>query len=510
MVKKYSHAKRRRRWRWLRTIVLLSIAGGGTAALVYHYRPALLDKPAESVTLDRFYSVERGEFNIAISLEGTLGAIKSHNIKCTFRGRFGLEVTEVVEDRTPVKEGDVLFRFSDQKYLEELEKKEEALEEEHKNLRLAEEDLQIIEATNLNMVKSAVDKLRSVRDQLTKYEELDAPRKKKELNAGIDAGRQKLAEARTALTDAKNELSRAAMQDQGKVAGLEKKVEGAAKAVEQAEDALEKAHYALRVFKQYDHPQKMRELREGLTKGRMGMQRELVDSSSTVIKARREIQHHMTRIKQMEKELQELKDSLDQLTIYSPADGIFSLGQPRRNPWQEVKEIKIGTAVSTGEVIGSIPDLSQFMVNTDVPEEYRSHVRTGLRATLRSKAIPDLLLNGEVKHIAPMATHVIHWDKNSPKIYPTVIHTDGTDERLMPGMTMRIELIVDEVKGALFVPVEGLYHREGATYCKVKTTGGVTEVEVETGRSSNSYVEILDGLQEGAEVLLHRAGVTPL
>jgi HlyD family secretion protein len=103
-----------------------------------------------------------------------------------------------------------------------------------------------------------------------------------------------------------------------------------------------------------------------------------------------------------------------------------------------------------------------------------------------------------------MATHVIYWDKNSPKIYPTQIATEGSDDRLMPGMTMRVEIHIEDVVDVLFVPIEAVYNREGAKYCKVRALTGMTEVEVETDRSSTDYVEITSGLRAGQEVLLHR------
>ena len=102
-----------------------------------------------------------------------------------------------------------------------------------------------------------------------------------------------------------------------------------------------------------------------------------------------------------------------------------------------------------------------------------------------------------------MATHILHWDRNSPKIYATEISTDAADKRLMPGMTMRVEIIVEEVNDVLYIPVEAVYNREGQKYCNVRTLTGLTERTVETGRSSNDYVEITLGLKQGEEVFLH-------
>ena len=54
------------------------------------------------------------------------------------------------------------------------------------------------------------------------------------------------------------------------------------------------------------------------------------------------------------------------------------------------------------------------------------------------------------------------------------------------------------------MPVEAVYNREGKTFCRARGLTGLSERQVETGRSSNDYVEITAGLKSGEEVLLHR------
>jgi multidrug efflux pump subunit AcrA (membrane-fusion protein) len=58
------------------------------------------------------------------------------------------------------------------------------------------------------------------------------------------------------------------------------------------------------------------------------------------------------------------------------------------------------------------------------------------------------------------------------------------------------------------VPIEAIFQREGKTFARVKGTMGVEERPVTTGRSSNSFVEILSGLEEGERVALYQAGLT--
>jgi HlyD family secretion protein len=113
-------------------------------------------------------------------------------------------------------------------------------------------------------------------------------------------------------------------------------------------------------------------------------------------------------------------------------------------------------------------------------------------------------MRGELTKIAPMAASLERWNPNSPKVYAVEISTDSSDARLRPGMTVDVEIYIETVEDALLLPVEAVYSREGKTVCRVLTPAGPVEREVETGRASTHFVEILGGVKAGAEVLLHR------
>ena len=107
-----------------------------------------------------------------------------------------------------------------------------------------------------------------------------------------------------------------------------------------------------------------------------------------------------------------------------------------------------------------------------------------------------------------MFSRVLHWDPRSPRVYLTTISTDSSDPRLVPGMTVEVEILVERVVDTLHIPIEAVYNNEGKSYCKVKRKFSIEEQEIETGRASNSYVEILNGLEVGDSVLLHTSATT--
>jgi len=488
-----------------------SVALVAVAALCFAYGDSILGQVSavlpvsedHSAPMDKYFAVKRGEFNITVLVDGTLNAIKRHDLRCEAKGgMFQLSITEVVEDRKEVKTGDLIVRFSDEEYKSQLDKFKLELENAERDLILAREDLSMRTTTNRSDLKSALDKVTTAEEALQKYRDLDAPKERKAKQTAITEAEQKLTDADSLVSTARQALAES--QDPTQAEDLEAKLGKAEDDLVTAQKAMDDANHNYRVFKQYDFPQKMRSLEEGVVQAHLNLRKAFVDAKSRVVQAERTIQSHEKRIEASQENIKRLEEDIAKLVICAPVDGIVTLGNPNRRHWQEPKEIKVGEIIHPQEVVASLPDLSKFEVAVDIPEEYRSRIREGLTAKLRSPAVPDLVMEGKIATIAPMATNLVPWDNNSPKIYATKINTDMSDTRLMPGMTVKVEIIVESASGVLFIPVEAAFNREGKTLCQVKARTAPKARGIETGRSSIHFVEVLSGLDEGEKVLLHR------
>ncbi len=456
-------------------------------------------------SMDRFYKVRRGGFSVAFRLEGQLDAISNQQLR--FDGKRGhgqLKLVDLVTDRTTVSSNDVIFRLSDEWFVEQekdLTRKLQLAEEDYK---LALLDMEMIRADNLTELKTAADALRDAQEQYDKYKDEDAPRKKKDLVQATHDASAAYDTAKGALDEAKKTLTDAISQEAETIAAAEKKVAEAEKALATAEQAMDKAFYELRIFKRYEYPQKLSTLEKTVMKSRLAVQRTIVNNNAKISKKRIEIANRDTLIADYRNDLRNVRADMEKLVIRAQTDGMLIHGENRRNRWDTPKEIKVGTDVSIGEPIGIIPDVSKFKVQVNIPEEYRSHIRIGQPVVIRAKAVPDLTLTGEIVRISGASTPVIPWDQSSPKVYASDISTNEADERLTPGMTVQVEIVVEKVENVLYVPVEGVYNRDGKSYCKVRAGDGQVEREVKTGRFSTDYVEVTEGVAEDEQVLLDR------
>lgn len=511
--------------------------------------------------LDRYHKVKKGSFNITILARGELEAIKNYEIKFPGKAKLGLFVEEVVDDKTEVKAGDPVISFDSLGYSEEIQRLEEdiydtqvsydeklLLEDEllENALRNLEEDLEnatlnvtlFLEDQNIERDKEIsnlterTNAYETAQDALVKYKNLDYRSKSKAKQADIDTKEQAYYDAVDDLEKATEQLSQARLKDEATREKAERDVLIAKKKADNTMDAWETARRADRQFRRYDHPQTLRRLSIDAEKTELALRQNLVKAESNRIQSERRYrkllndrnkiierieerkekyadevkrinEDYEVNSERLDERLAELKEDFSQLTLTAPIDGIVSLGQEPDRRRREVKEIAVGVKVSSNEVVARIPDLSQFLVRCNIPEIYRSRIEVGQVALLQNAALPELKMQGTVKDIATMSQPVVYWDQRSPRVYETKISTHTPDPRLVPGMTVEVEILVEQVKDALYLPIEAVYNKEGVTYCQIKSGFSSVEREVKTGRASNSFVEIVEGIEQGETVLLY-------
>ena len=458
---------------------------------------------------DRLFVVKKGDFPVVFRVDGQLDAIRNYQL--AFRGKRGsreLKLTYVLPEHSIVSSNDLVFQISDEFFKRQETDLQRQIQTAEQRYEMAQQDIAMIQADNVNDLKSSLDTLRTGIDALGRYENEDAPKRKRELQQGIQTKVEAFGKAETDLLDARKALLDASSDDENAKRDAERKVTQAEVAQKTAQQAVESSFYDLRIFKRYDHSQKITTLRDTVKRNTIAVQRGIVNNENRLRKNQIELSNSRALLDNYKNELKEVREDMARLEIRAPVAGTLFYGNPdgttRFRGGMQTEELREGAEVYIGQVMGFIPDLTKFMVNASIPEEFRSRIQSGLKVHIKAKAIPDLTLNGEIASIAAAATPIISWDPRSPKVYATRISTDSADERLVPGMTVQVEIIVETVTNAFYVPVEAVYNREGQSFVKVANGMNVEERSVKTGRFSADYIEILEGLAEGETVLLVR------
>jgi HlyD family secretion protein len=73
---------------------------------------------------------------------------------------------------------------------------------------------------------------------------------------------------------------------------------------------------------------------------------------------------------------------------------------------------------------------------------------------------------------------------------------------LKPGMTAKVEVLVDRLPDVVYVPVQAVTPQDGHQVCHVIRGGSSEPRTVEIGQFNDEFVEIKSGLKAGEKVLL--------
>lgn len=150
----------------------------------------------------------------------------------------------------------------------------------------------------------------------------------------------------------------------------------------------------------------------------------------------------------------------------------------------------------------SIASATEASVSINVDELDILSVKEGQTATVTLDALDGQEFEGTITEVSNEAS-----SGNSSTKYPVTITFEKNEDMLL-GMSASATIHVNEAEDAVLIPVDALQEKGDSTfvYTKKDSDGNLSgEVEVETGISNGSQVEITSGLEEGDTVYYLKA-----
>lgn len=189
----------------------------------------------------------------------------------------------------------------------------------------------------------------------------------------------------------------------------------------------------------------------------------------------------------LELQLQLAEKQLESQTIKAPFDGIItSLNSSR------------GDMVSIGNPAAQIADLTELYVDVPISEVDIPQIKAGQEVELVFDAYFDQTFYGTVTEVATIGM-------NTAGIvnYNVTVRLDSEHEGIRPGMTVGVNILIEEKSNTYTVPAESIVSRNGNYYVYVLRDGKPVEVEVKIGAYSSRKIEVLQAdIQDGEAVLL--------
>ena len=206
-----------------------------------------------------------------------------------------------------------------------------------------------------------------------------------------------------------------------------------------------------------------------------------------------------------EKRYDKARKDFDRLTVYARLPGIVVYETIRKRGTSRRGKVTEGDVVWGGTSLLSLPDLREMQVVSQIGEMDVTRVKPGQKALIRLEAFPGPVFHGEVAEVAPMAGEVE--DTPNVHVFEMVVDIEEQDDRLYPGMSAAVEIILQSIPDVVRVPLSAVRREQGRALVWRSGSGGFTPAEVTAGPFNGTEIVIESGLEAGDVVALDAASV---
>jgi HlyD family secretion protein len=259
---------------------------------------------------------------------------------------------------------------------------------------------------------------------------------------------------------------------------------------------------------------------EAAYKRAVSLERQGIQAQELFDRARQELQNAQAGyqsaeegVRQGQALLQQARTDLDRTTIVSPING-----KAVQLNAHEGEVVVTGTMNNPGSVIAVIADLSEILVEAEVGETEVTGIRVSQKAKVHVDAVPDKDYAGHVSEIGSSAA-VRQTSGTGLRYFKVKVAIDDPDERLKPGMTSQVSIIITTAGAALSVPIQSVVERVPPSLAKKKgdeeedenvpkrkyvftvKDGKAKMSEVATGISDATHVAIVSGIKPSDQVV---------
>ncbi|MCR9292267.1 MAG: efflux RND transporter periplasmic adaptor subunit [bacterium] len=466
--------------------LFLVFAALATAVLAYNRSWWSVGDGGADVTST--YTVQRRNLEDRVVERGEVESQKTVYGKCEIPGRS--KITFIVPEGTEVKEGDRVAEFETNEIDQEIQQKEIALNEAKGKLDEAVQAVQLKSNENDTNIAAAQLAFDIAKIELEKFEKGDFISESSDMLRAIK-------EAEAALEKVRDEKSNMEILVKKGYRTPQQLLEVQLR--EQTyEFAVERDKRKYEVLVTYDREKRLIEFRGKLSEAELKLDRAKKTAEAEMLKAQAAVENAKNGVTILEQQLEEYRKLREKCTLYAEQDGTVAYANER---WYDASErIREGTELYSGRSVYFLPDMSRMQVKANIHESVVDRVQVGQKASIRLDAFSDVRLSGTVSKVAGMAASTY----SSVQNYETIVLIDELPYGLAikPGMTAAVDILVGTYRDVLAVPVGAITEHFEQSYVYVLNAGKGERRKVTTGRSTHSFVEILDGLQEGDVVAL--------
>jgi RND family efflux transporter MFP subunit len=184
-----------------------------------------------------------------------------------------------------------------------------------------------------------------------------------------------------------------------------------------------------------------------------------------------------------------LSHQINESAIKSPVKG--KIAQINKKEGEQIQG-----AIASQDFIVLIPK-EPFQVEINIPEVDIGQVKLEDVCRIDLDAFSEEQFSGKVIKIDPAETVIA-----GVVYYKTTISLDSDDQKIRPGMTANVIVVIESKENVLAVPQRAVFEKNGKKFVRIVEGENLKEIEVQTGlKGVQGEVEIISGLKEGDKVV---------
>jgi HlyD family secretion protein len=221
---------------------------------------------------------------------------------------------------------------------------------------------------------------------------------------------------------------------------------------------------------------------DGLKKRKEGLLRRYSDND-------RQLQQN--RVKELSRQVELMEQQVQAGSIAAPNDGIlYSL------------PVSPGSYVSKGQLLGQLYQPGQVRLRAYIDEPDLGRVRKGQRTRIEWDGLPDRHWTGIVvqpaRQVVTLGTRSVGY---------VLCSIDDQPSELIPNTTVKVQIVTASKSNALVVPRKAVFNQNGRPFVLVSDGEHTIQKTVQFGLVTLEEVEILQGIDEGNQVVTNPADV---
>ena len=199
---------------------------------------------------------------------------------------------------------------------------------------------------------------------------------------------------------------------------------------------------------------------------------------------------------QSQDKIKQLTDSLSQLEVTAPHDGLLTY----KANWRGEKP-RAGQSIWPGKKIAELPDVSEMKAKLFVFENEALNLAVDKKVSFYLNAYADLGFAGKIESVAKFPQSIKRGDPQ--KFFEVIVTLDNQNPELfVPGRKLEAKINITQKQEVLLIPLQSIFTNDNQSFVYLYKNGLYVQVPVTLGQVSLSHVEVISGLSAGQQIAL--------